>query len=151
RFRPLGRTGVNISQIALGCGSFGGVGSPAHLIGKGLDRDTSFATMDEAHALGITLFDTAHSYAGGASERLIGEWLQRQDAKVRRAILLSTKVGNVVTDSGVRVDLTPRNILAQLSLSLERTGISRFDFCLAHEVDSSTPIESTLEGFAEAI
>jgi 1-deoxyxylulose-5-phosphate synthase len=149
--RMLGRTGVAIFPLTLGCGSFGGVGSPAHLIGRGLDRDASWAAMDEAVALGITLFDTAHSYAGGASERFIGEWLGRQTPETRRQIHLSTKVGNVVTDSGVRVDLSPRTIISQLSLSLERLGVGRVDFCLAHDFDAETPIESTLEGFAEAI
>ena len=151
KHHALGRTGVKVSQITLGCGSFGGVGSPAHLIGHGLDREASFATMDEAVALGITLFDTAHSYAGGASERFIGEWLSRQTQDVRDRILLSTKVGNVVIETGVRVDLSPSNIFAQLSLSVERVGVPRFNFCLAHDVDASTPIESTLEGFAEAM
>ena len=149
--KTLGRTGVAVSAVALGCGSFGGVGSPAHLIGRGLDRDASWATMDEAVALGITLFDTAHSYAGGASERFIGDWLGRQLPETRRQIHLSTKVGNVVTDAGVRVDLSPRTIISQLSLSLERLGAGRVEFCLAHDFDPETPIESTLEGFAEAI
>ena len=99
----------------------------------------------------MTLFDTAHSYAGGASERFIGDWLGRQSPDTRGQIHLSTKVGNVVTDAGVRVDLSPRTIISQLSLSLERLGVGRVDFCVAHDFDAETPIESTLEGFAEAI
>jgi aryl-alcohol dehydrogenase-like predicted oxidoreductase len=109
------------------------------------------ATMDEAIALGINLFDTANSYADGASERCIGEWLHTQTAKSRAAIRISTKVGNVVTDSGVSVDLSPRNIVEQLSVSLARLGVSRVDLCLSHAPDPATPIESTLEGFAEAM
>jgi aryl-alcohol dehydrogenase-like predicted oxidoreductase len=69
QYRQLGRTGIEVSRIALGCGTFGGIGSPAALIGRGLDEAAAFATMDEAMALGITLFDTAFSYAGGASDR----------------------------------------------------------------------------------
>jgi 1-deoxyxylulose-5-phosphate synthase len=149
--KPLGRTGVAVTPLALGCGSFGGVGSLAHLIGRGLNREASWATMDEALAVGITLFDTAHSYAGGASERYIGEWLRAQSTEQRDRIHLSTKVGNVVTEAGVRVDLSPGNIIEQLTISLERIGVARVDFCLAHDFDTETPIESTLEGFAEAI
>ena len=78
------------------------------------------ATMDEAVALGINLFDTTHSYADGASERCIGEWLRSQTARARAAIRISTKVGNVVTDSGISKELTPRNIAEQLSVSLAR-------------------------------
>lgn len=147
----LGRDGAAVSTVTLGCGTFGGVGSPAHLIGRGLDRDASWATMDEAVVLGITLFDTANSYAGGASERFIAGWLESQSAETRGRIQLSTKVGNVVTEMGVRVDLSPRNIIEQLSVSVERLGTGRVDFCLAHDFDAETPIESTLDGFAEAI
>jgi aryl-alcohol dehydrogenase-like predicted oxidoreductase len=94
--RMLGQTGVAVSRVALGCGSFGGVGSPRHLMGRGLNRDASMACMDEAAALGINLFDTAHSYADGASELWIGEWLRLQTTETRAAIRIATKVGNVV-------------------------------------------------------
>lgn len=151
KIKNLGRTGVAVSHVALGCGSFGGIGSPAHLIGCGLDRDASMATMDEAVALGITLFDTSNSYAGGASECFIGEWLRLQSEEKRGQIRLATKVGNVVSGKDVHVDLSPRNIIAQLSLSLERLGLRHVDFCLSHAFDEVTPIEKTLEGFAEAI
>ncbi|MBS0326323.1 MAG: aldo/keto reductase, partial [Proteobacteria bacterium] len=104
--RRLGTTGLAVSRIALGCGNFGGVGSPRHLIGHGLDRDAAFASMDEAVALGIDLFDTAHSYAGGASEVMIGEWLAAQPRHVRDGIHLATKVGTVATEIGVTVDLS---------------------------------------------
>src|SRR5450755_37490 len=73
--RVLGSTGIAISRVALGCGSFGGIGSPKELVGRGLDEAESFATMDEAVALGINLFDTAHAYAQGASEKMLGRWL----------------------------------------------------------------------------
>ena len=107
--------------------------------------------MDEAAALGINLFDTAHSYADGASELCIGEWLRLQTAETRAAIRIATKVGNVVTDTGVSVDLSPRNIVEQLPDSLTRLGVSRVDFCLSHAPDPASPIESTLEGFADVI
>src|SRR5215475_9766010 len=149
--RMLGRTGIAVSRVALGCGTFGGIGSPRHLIGRGLDRDAAHATMNEAAALGINLFDTAHSYAGGESERWIGGWLRSQTPETRAAIHLATKVGNVVTETGVSVDLSPRNIAGQLTESLERLGVSHVDFCLTHSPDLATPIESTLEGLANAI
>ena len=106
RYRQLGRTGIEVSCIALGCGSFGGVGSLAALIGRGLDEAAAFATMDEALALGVTLFDTAFSYAGGASDRMIGRWLARQDSEARRRIRIATKVGTVVSAEGMRTDLS---------------------------------------------
>jgi aryl-alcohol dehydrogenase-like predicted oxidoreductase len=149
--RVLGSTGIAISRVALGCGSFGGIGSPKELVGRGLDEAESFATMDEAVALGINLFDTAHAYAQGASEKMIGHWLAGQPSIIRANIHLSTKVGLVITNGGRTVDLSPTSIAQQLNISLERLGISRVDFCLCHFPDSVTPIEETLEGFAAAI
>jgi len=149
--RMLGQTGIAVSRVALGCGTFGGVGSPRHLIGRGLDRDASLACMDEALALGIDLLDTAHSYADGASERYIGEWLECQTPGTRASMHVATKVGTVVTDSGIAVDLSPQTIVEQLTESLTRLGVSRVDFCLSHAPDPATPIEATLHGFADVI
>jgi aryl-alcohol dehydrogenase-like predicted oxidoreductase len=149
--RSLGATGVAISKVALGCGNFGGIGSPLHLIGRGLDREASFAALDEAIALGVNLLDTAHSYAGGASERFIGEWLVAQPREVKSSTHIATKVGNVVSEEGISADLSPQNILVQLSGSLERLGVPRVTFCLSHAPDPQTPVESTLEGFAQAM
>ena len=107
--------------------------------------------MDEALALGINLFDTAHGYADGTSERWVGEWLRAQIAETRAKVHVATKVGLVVSDAGVTVDLSPERIVAQLAQSLERLGVERVDFCLAHAPDPATPIEAALEGFAEVI
>jgi len=151
QYRKLGQTGIEISRIALGCGTFGGVGSPAALVGRGLDEAAAVATMDEAMALGITLFDTAFSYAGGASDRMIGRWLMRQDSEVRKRIRIATKVGTVVSAEGMRTDLSPGTIAEHLSRSLERLGLDHVDLCLSHGPDPQTPIEATLEGFAAII
>jgi 1-deoxyxylulose-5-phosphate synthase len=149
--RVLGSTGIAISRVALGCGSFGGIGSPKELVGRGLDEAESFATMDEAVALGINLFDTAHAYAQGASEKMLGRWLAAQPSIIRADIHLSTKVGLVITNGGRTVDLSPTCIAQQLNISLERLGIDRVDFCLSHFPDTAAPIEETLEGFAAVI
>jgi aryl-alcohol dehydrogenase-like predicted oxidoreductase len=147
----LGGTGIRISRLALGCGTFGGVGSPATLIGHGLDEAAAFATMDEAAALGITLFDTACSYAGGASESMIGRWLARRPAALRQRIRICTKLGTVVSATGIEVDLSPANLERQLNASLERLGVAQVDLCMSHAPDDRTPIAETLEGFAALI
>lgn len=59
----LGDTGVEISEVILGCGTFGGLGGATELIGRGLDRQAAFATLDEAVSLGINVLDTAERYA----------------------------------------------------------------------------------------
>jgi aryl-alcohol dehydrogenase-like predicted oxidoreductase len=149
--RELGNTGISIFPVILGCGTFGGIGSPAHLIGRGLDEAACMATMDEAINLGIDVFDTSCSYAGGASERYIGRWLSAQSAHTRANLHIATKVGIVVTAQGMHVDLSPANIASQLEGSLERLGIDRVGFCISHAPDTETPIEAALEAFAEQI
>ena len=79
-------------SFILGCGTFGGIGGSPRLIGRGLDEVSAFATMDEAIALGITLFDTAGSYAAGASETMIGRWLIDRGPLSTDRIRISTKV-----------------------------------------------------------
>jgi aryl-alcohol dehydrogenase-like predicted oxidoreductase len=151
KLRTLGRTGIAVSPVTLGCGTFGGIGSPIHLIGHGLDEAAAMAAMDEAVALGINLFDTAGSYSGGASEEFIGRWLAAQPEATRARIHIATKVGLVPTPNGVEVDLSPLSIAWQFTESLQRLGLDRVDFCLSHAPDPDTPIEATLEGFAGLI
>src|SRR5258706_15181035 len=68
----LGRTGIRISKIILGCGNFGGIGSSPAFFGKGESREESFAIMDSAWESGITTFDTADAYGGGRREGGVG-------------------------------------------------------------------------------
>ena len=73
--RELGRSGISVSRIVLGCGNFGGVGSAPAFFGQGIPHDEAPRIMDAAWELGITTFDTADAYGGGRSETWIGEWL----------------------------------------------------------------------------
>ncbi|TMD19778.1 MAG: aldo/keto reductase, partial [Chloroflexi bacterium] len=81
---------MRVSVVGLGCGGFGGIGSVPELFGKGEDKASAFALMDRAWAAGINYFDTADSYGGGLSERIIGDWLKKRG--VRDRLVLSTKV-----------------------------------------------------------
>src|SRR6266540_4623251 len=102
--RRLGRSGLEVSRIVLGCGNFGGIGSAPELFGQGESREEAFALMDAALELGITTFDTADAYGGGRSETYIGDWLRARGAEVRDRIQLSTKVFNPMgegEDSGL--------------------------------------------------
>jgi aryl-alcohol dehydrogenase-like predicted oxidoreductase len=127
----------------LGCGSIGGLGSPVSTRGKGLTPEQGQAQIDAAVGLGVNVLDTANSYAGGVSERVLGEWLNaRPDADV----LVATKVGNLVEPGQEAIDLSPSHILRQVDESLSRLG--RIDLYLSHGPDDRTPIEATLEAFA---
>lgn len=149
--RTLGTTGIEIPRVILGCGNFGGIGSIKALIGRGLDRQASFATLDEALELGITVLDTAERYADGESERMIGQWLRDCPEDVRHTIHIATKVAPPKAEGleGVRFDRT--YIEAKLKTSLERLGLGHVTFYLSHEPDEETPIEETVEGFAAMI
>ena len=83
--RPLGRSGLEVTRVILGCGNFGGIGSAPEFFGQGESREEAFALMDAAAELGITVFDTADAYGGGRSERWVGEWLAAVEGRQQRA------------------------------------------------------------------
>ena len=111
--RELGRSGISVSRILLGCGNFGGVGSAPAFFGQGIPRDEAFRIMDAAWELGITAFDTADAYGGGRSETWIGEWLATKGSDVRDAIAIETKTFNPIeegADRGLARARIPRQI-----------------------------------------
>jgi 1-deoxyxylulose-5-phosphate synthase len=123
-YRALGRSGLRVSSIGLGCVTFG----------REIDAAASFAVMDRAVECGITLFDTAEAYGGGLSEEIIGRWLAKRGA--RAEILLTTKV---------RPPLGGRRVLESTEASLRRLGVDTIDLFLLHAWDASAPFEETLE------
>ena len=151
QYVTLGRTGLKISRLGLGCGSFGGLGSDPRFFGKGQSETEAFALMDRAYEMGINFFDTADTYGGGRSESIIGSWLKTKSSDVRQQILVSSKVFNPVGDGPNDRGLSRRHILCQVDSSLKRLGVERLDMYLAHEVDPETPLEETLTAFDDVI
>ncbi len=143
----LGRSGIEVSRIILGCGNFGGIGSAPEFFGQGESRDEAFALMDAARELGFTTFDTADAYGGGRSETFIGEWL-RERRVPRDEIVLSTKVFNQM-GAGLDGGLAPERVRRQLESSLERLGVDHVDMYLTHEPDPDTPLPDTLTAIEE--
>jgi aryl-alcohol dehydrogenase-like predicted oxidoreductase len=143
--RPLGRSGLEVPRIMLGCGNFGGVGSAPEFFGQGIDEDGAFALMDAAWELGLRHFDTADAYGGGRSEATIGRWCAARG--VRPAI--TTKTYNPM-DTGADHGLAPERIERRLAASLERLGTDRVELYLAHEYDPDVPLEETIEAFESA-
>lgn len=150
-YKPLGRTGLKISAIGLGCANFGGMGSDPALFGKVATREEAFAIMDQAWELGITYFDTADSYGGGLSESFIGEWLKQKGTSVRDQLILSTKVYRPVGDGPNDQGLSRLHILRQIDVSLRRLGVDHLDLYLTHAPDPSTPLEETLHALDDLI
>jgi aryl-alcohol dehydrogenase-like predicted oxidoreductase len=148
--RELGRSGVAVTRIILGCGNFGGVGSSPAFFGRGIARDEAFRIMDAGWELGLTTFDTADAYGGGRSEAWIGEWLATKGTAVRDAITIETKTFNPMAEGEDR-GLSPVRIRHQLDSSLQRLGVERVGLYLAHDFDPDTPQEETLAAFDELV
>jgi aryl-alcohol dehydrogenase-like predicted oxidoreductase len=144
--RELGRSGVSVTRIVLGCGNFGGVGSSPAFFGQGIPREEAPRIMDTAWELGIRTFDTADAYGGGRSETWIGEWLATRGSEVRDAITVETKTFNPMTEGADR-GLAPQRIRRQVESSLERLGLERLPLYMAHDFDPDTPQEETLATF----
>jgi aryl-alcohol dehydrogenase-like predicted oxidoreductase len=136
--RNLGRSGLKVSLVGLGCNNFGGR----------IDAAQARAVVDRAIERGITLFDTADTYGGrGGSERLLGEVLgaRRQD------IVLATKFGNAMDDAGVMKGGSRRYLMAAVEASLKRLRTDWIDLYQLHKPDPDTPIEETLRALDDLV
>jgi aryl-alcohol dehydrogenase-like predicted oxidoreductase len=148
--RALGRSGVAVTRVVLGCGNFGGIGSKPSLFGKGTSKEDAFRLLDAAWDLGIRTLDTADAYGGGRSESYIGEWLATKGPDVRDEIVIVTKTFNPMTEAADK-GLSRVRIRRQVVTSLERLGVERLPLYLAHAFDSDTPQEETLSAFDELV
>jgi aryl-alcohol dehydrogenase-like predicted oxidoreductase len=148
--RELGRSGVSVTRIVLGCGNFGGVGSSPAFFGQGIPRDEAPRIMDAAWDLGIRTFDTADAYGGGRSETWIGEWLASKGGDVRDTITIETKTFNPM-EAGADHGLAGHRVERQVESSLRRLGLERIPLYMAHDFDPDTPHEETLAALDELI
>jgi len=142
----VGRTGVLVSRVVLGCGNFGGIGSAPALFGHGESKREALAIMDTAWERGIRAFDTADAYGGGRSETWIGTWIRETGNRPT----LTTKTFNPMAadaDHG----LSPDRVSRQIEASLRRLGVDRVDLYLAHDFDPETPLEETISAFEELV
>ena len=148
--RALGRSGVEVSRIILGCGNFGGIGSSPAFFGAGETEAEAHALMDAAWDAGITTFDTADAYGGGRSESFIGSWLRAKGPEVRERIVLATKTFNPMAE-GEDSGLSPERIQRQIQASLKRLGVGGVPLYLAHAMDPEVPVAETIGAFAELV
>ena len=123
KYRSLGRTGLEVSSIGLGCVTFG----------REIDKATSFEVLDHAFERGINLLDTAEAYAAGESERVVGEWISERG--VRDRVVLATKVSGT---------LTRERVIGSAEESLQRLGVDVIDLFQLHVFDDATPLDETL-------
>ena len=139
--RVLGRNGLSVSALGLGCMglSFG--------YGPATDRADAIALIRAAFDRGVTFFDTAEAYAQGANEDLLGEAVE----PFRDNVVLATKFGFREGDVNKGLDSRPENIRAVTEAALKRLRTDRIDLLYQHRVDPNVPIEDVAGAVAELI
>jgi aryl-alcohol dehydrogenase-like predicted oxidoreductase len=148
----LGKTGLKVSRICLGCMTYGEPATGPLKPGQHawtLDEATSHLFLKQALDLGINYFDTANVYSGGASEMVLGRFLK---ANVRReSVVIATKVNGVMRDEPNGHGLSRKAILFEVDESLRRLGTDYIDLYQIHRWDPETPIEETLEALHDLV
>ncbi len=145
QFSKLGKTGMTVSRICLGCMSYGDKKWRDWVMNVDEARD-HFATALEA---GINFFDTADVYSIGVSEEVTGRWLGEM-AK-REDIVIATKVFGPMGSGQNRGGLGRKHILEAVDASLRRLKTDYIDLYQIHRWDFSTPIEETAEALDSVV
>lgn len=151
-YSNLGKTGLKVSRICLGCMTYG---APAAGELKGgrhawaLNEEESQPFFREALEGGINFFDTANVYSSGASEEVLGRFLK---ANVRReAVVIATKVHGVMRAEPNGRGLSRKAIFFEIDESLRRLDTDYIDLYQIHRWDHETPIEETLEALHDLV
>lgn len=145
QYTRLGRTGVRVSRICLGCMSYG---SPTWRPWV-LDAEAAGPFFRRAVEAGINFFDTADIYSLGVSEEVTGRWL-REYARAEE-IVLATKVYFPMSDRPNMGGLSRKHIQQACEASLRRLGVETIDLYQIHRLDPKTPIEETLAALDQLV
>jgi len=149
----LGRTGLKVSRICLGCMTYGRPPAPGELkAGRhawALNEEQSQPFLRQALDLRINFFDTANVYSSGASEEVLGRFLK--GAVRREAVVVATKVWGVMREEPNGRGLSRKEILFELDQSLRRLEMDYVDLYQIHRWDYETPIEETLEALHDVV
>jgi aryl-alcohol dehydrogenase (NADP+) len=141
----LGKTGLKVSRICLGCMSYGSSKWRDWV----LDEEASRPFIERALAAGINFFDTANMYSAGASEEVLGRAIR--DFARREEVVIATKVffptGQGMNDRG----LSRKHVLDAIDASLKRLRVDHVDLYQIHRYDPATPIEETLEALHDVV
>jgi 1-deoxyxylulose-5-phosphate synthase len=143
----LGRTGLDVSRVCLGCMSYG-------LSDRGnhpwtLNEEESRSFIKRALQGGINFFDTANVYSDGTSEEILGRALK--DFARRDEVVIATKVHGRMRPGPNGAGLSRRAIMIEIDASLRRLGTDRVDLYQIHRWDYQTPIEETLEALHDVV
>lgn len=138
RHRPLGRTGLTVSEIGFGCASYWGL--------RRFPEREALGLVHRAIDLGITLFDTAPGYSRGEAEPRLGRALGGRD---RDRLVIATKAGTYHAGGGrMGRDFAPAAIVASVEASLRRLGLDHLDIVQLHGPAAGELTDDLFEAFA---
>ena len=143
----LGKTGLDVSRLCLGCMSYGTPDRGTHpwSLGEGESRPFIRKALD----LGFNFFDTANVYSDGTSEEIVGRALK--DFTRREDVVIATKVFNRMRPGPNGAGLSRKAIMTEIDASLRRLGTDHVDLYQIHRFDETTPIEETLEALHDVV
>lgn len=137
KYRPLGRTGVQVSELCLGTMAFGG----------DADEAESVRMYAAGRDSGINFFDTADTYCDGESERVLGRLTKGH----RDELVIATKCYNPWGDDVNAGGASRRHVTRAIEASLRRLGTDRVDVLFLHQFDTRTPIDEQMRGLEDLV
>ena len=147
KYTKLGRTGLDVSRLCLGCMSYGGGNRGNHAWSLGEEESRPF--IKKALEAGINFFDTANRYSLGKSEEILGRAIC--DFAQRDEVVIATKVYGRMRPGPNGAGLSRKAIFAEIDASLSRLGMDYVDLYQIHRFDHATPIEETLEALHDVV
>lgn len=141
QYRRLGRSGLMVSELALGTMLFGETGS------RGTDEATARAMVDAFVEAGGNHIDVANVYAGGTSEEIVGRAVKGK----REELIIASKLRWPMGEGINEVGLSRHHVMASVEASLQRLDIDRIDILYMHGWDPLTPLEETLRAFDDLV
>jgi voltage-dependent potassium channel beta subunit len=139
QYRPLGRSGLQVSEIGLGSWL---------TLGSSVDREGTREIVHRAYDLGINLFDTADVYASGQAEEVLGQALR---AIPRRYLVIASKAFFPMSEHPNDGGLSRKHLFESVEASLRRLGTDYLDLHQCHRADPATPMEETVCAYEDLI
>jgi aryl-alcohol dehydrogenase-like predicted oxidoreductase len=147
RYVRLGRTGLKVSVLCLGCMSYGEPTRGSHP--WSLSEADGRPFLQRAWEAGVNFFDTANVYSDGSSEEILGRAVR--DFMPREEVVIATKVNGRMRPGPNGLGLSRKAIMAEIDASLARLGTDYVDLYQIHRWDPNTPIEETLEALHDVV
>ncbi|HXA41463.1 MAG TPA: aldo/keto reductase [Candidatus Solibacter sp.] len=147
KYVSLGRTGLKVSRVCLGCMTFGDSARGNHT--WTLSEEESRPIIQRALELGINFLDTANVYSDGSSEEIVGRALH--DFGQREQVVLATKVHGKMRPGPNGGGLSRKSIMTEIDASLRRLGTDYVDLYQIHRWDPLTPIAETMEALHDVV